>query len=158
MKNHAFTLIELLVVVLIIGILAAIALPQYQKAVDKARVQAMFPIMRYVREQEKMYKLANGTYTLSWEELGTDIPYQSISQDKRTITVNDNLSYFLSASSGSRDYFMFGIDKVVNIYLSFGGNTMDWLCYPKDTARGRNLCKSLGCTNADAVNCRFNPN
>ena len=57
-----FTLIEMLVVVLIIGILAGIALPQYQMAVTKAKVASILPIMRRWRDSLAEYKLQHGDY------------------------------------------------------------------------------------------------
>ena len=52
-----FTLIELLVVVLIIGILAAIALPQYQKAVRRARLTEAKVILKNLTNAQDMYFL-----------------------------------------------------------------------------------------------------
>ncbi len=72
-KNAGFTLIELLVVVLIIGILAAVALPQYQKAVYKSRMTEGFLVMRSLVQAEQAYYMANGVYTENFEDL--DITY-----------------------------------------------------------------------------------
>ena len=64
-----FTLIELLVVVLIIGILAAIALPQYQRVKTKAEVMQVHLVLRDILKAETMYHLANGTYTRDIRDL-----------------------------------------------------------------------------------------
>ena len=69
MKNRAFTLIELLVVVLIIGILAAIALPQYEKAVAKSRVATVLPLMRRWHDALSLYKLEHGSYVKEEDSL-----------------------------------------------------------------------------------------
>ncbi len=72
--KQGFTLIELLVVVLIIGILSAIALPQYQIAVAKARVVKHMALVRTLRDAQEVYYLANGKYALKFEELDVTIP------------------------------------------------------------------------------------
>ena len=61
-KNDGFTLIELLVVVLIIGILAAVAVPLYQRAVEKARLTDFIQKMASYKKAAEVYYIANGSY------------------------------------------------------------------------------------------------
>ena len=76
LHNNAFTLIELLVVVLIIGILAAVAVPQYQKAVERSQGTQALTLLKAVQQVYDAYYIANGTYPSSWEQLDINIPWE----------------------------------------------------------------------------------
>ena len=73
-QKRGFTLIELLVVVLIIGILSAVALPQYQTAVLKSRYSEMMQAVHMLKNAEEVFFMTTGAYTTDINLLDISFP------------------------------------------------------------------------------------
>lgn len=61
-NKNGFTLLELLVVVLIIGVLAAITLPQYQKVIERAKMAEAVIVVKAIAQAQQNYYLVNDAY------------------------------------------------------------------------------------------------
>jgi len=90
--NKAFTLIELLVVVLIIGVLSAIALPQYRKSVEKSKSVQAITLLKAIDAAQMEYYLANGQYARQFSELSVNIPWTGNTKGHTYGEVTDTLS------------------------------------------------------------------
>ena len=161
-----FTLIEMLVVVLIIGILAGIALPQYQMAVTKAKVASILPIMRRWYDALQEYKLRTGSYKTEdddfpngsdvsanwptdWKECGSDNACgdnECCSNDYWVCETNmgDDGSIFCTHYENSNRIFSIVMNQPdANCYCCDDNHRNTVVCVPYvDT--GEKICKTIG--------------
>ncbi len=147
MKNKAFTLIELLVVVLIIGILAAIAVPKYQLSVDKSKAKMMLAVMQKIKELENSYKLQNGNYTTNFNNLDINFPYKNLYKGYQMDT-SDGIQYTLD--SFGTYYHVSAQTNNIHLYLAFPVDVK--ICYIENNERKRKLCGALGCAESSLNN------
>ncbi len=97
-RQEGFTLIELLVVVLIIGILAAITLPQYREAIEKAKIQEAIVNLKAIANANERFYMINGRYANANEIDKLDVEIQGeIKGYDQTGAVGDRIAtkYFL---------------------------------------------------------------
>jgi prepilin-type N-terminal cleavage/methylation domain-containing protein len=149
----AFTLIEMLVVVLIIGILAAIAFPQYQVAVAKSQLARFMSIVKTLAYAEERHFLTTGDYAADLDQLDVDIPVtpdcvrMSISRytcGDISFQVADNISNVQAGNNRNRYLHVFKDYTHPNLIMRKG----DRFCFAKlDDEVANKACTAIGGVN-----------
>ena len=147
--KRGFTLIELLVVVLIIGILSSVALPQYTKAVEKARATEGVQTAAALSRAIDIWLMENGGFPTSY--LGFQDMGLSIELSGGSFNSDDEFYYtknFKTWSACGSNYCSIEIVRESILYtfrLDKNSVNGEWdkKCFTQLTEIGRNICKNM---------------
>ena len=153
-NNKGFTLIELLVVVLIIGILAAIALPQYFRAVERSRAAEANSVLGAINHAQAVYHMAHSdpdtAYTQDFGALDTEFIDASRSAATGSSFDSDLFTYELIDVSQSTAHACATRLDDIGYKLGIDYATGARCCKDGDTDKnGANICASMGITSTD---------
>lgn len=150
--SKGFALLELLVVVLIIGVLAAVALPQYQTAVEKARMVEAVANVRAIASAHQRYYLEHGAYVgvggitkLDVEIPGTVVGQRLLTKDwiYSPTSSSDSANYMAMAQRAQNNQ----IASQYYIYITQATpNRIRCIDYPGATSIQKKLCTALNNT------------
>ncbi len=130
--RKGFTLIELSVVILIISILVAVALPQYQLVVTKSRFATLKSAAHSLLNAAEVYYLTHGTYPRDLANLDVDFKNNS-SVSCRAVAYNNNQGiYILCTRSDIRMAYQIYPDRLHQF------NVCLW--YNKDNKIAQKIC------------------
>ncbi|MEW5758112.1 MAG: prepilin-type N-terminal cleavage/methylation domain-containing protein [Candidatus Omnitrophota bacterium] len=69
-QGRAFTLIELVVVIIVLGLLATLAIPRFQKQLERGRAAEAYRMLAEIRTAQEIWKNEHGAYTENLADLG----------------------------------------------------------------------------------------
>jgi prepilin-type N-terminal cleavage/methylation domain-containing protein len=99
-RKKGFTLVELMIVVIIVGILAAIAVPLYRSNVKRSMASEGAALLGSVRTAERVYYSENGKYTDDKTKLSVDTTGNKYFVDY-TVTLTGGGTGFIATTTGT---------------------------------------------------------